>query len=85
MENNSKFESWREFIEKESQKKYFRQLIRKVDHERKTKEIFPSREDMFSCFAACPLEKTKVVIIGQDPYHGAGQAHGMSFSVRKGV
>ena len=40
---------------------------------------------MFSCFAACPLDKVKVVVIGQDPYHGPGQAHGMSFSVKPGV
>ena len=40
---------------------------------------------IFSCFEKCPLEKTKVVIIGQDPYHGVGQAHGMSFSVKKGI
>lgn len=40
---------------------------------------------MFSCFAACQLSDVKVVIIGQDPYHGPGQAHGMSFSVREGV
>lgn len=77
--------TWREFIEAEAEKSYFRRLIRRVDMERKTKEIFPSREEMFSCFRACPLEKTKVVIIGQDPYHGVGQAHGMSFSVKKGV
>ena len=80
-----KFNSWREFVESEAEKPYFRKLMQKVDAEREKAEVFPSREDMFSCFAACPLEKTKVVIIGQDPYHGAGQAHGMSFSVRKGV
>lgn len=80
-----KYKTWREFVESEQEKKYFRILMNKVDSERKTKEIFPAREDMFSCFAACPLKKTKVVIIGQDPYHGEGQAHGMSFSVKKGV
>lgn len=80
-----KFNSWREFVESEAEKPYFRKLMRKVDAEREKAEVFPSREDMFSCFRACPLEKTRVVIVGQDPYHGAGQAHGMSFSVKKGV
>ena len=82
---NMKFNSWREFVESEAEKPYFRKLMRKVDAEREKAEVFPSREDMFSCFRACPLEKTRVVIVGQDPYHGAGQAHGMSFSVKKGV
>ena len=80
-----KFNSWREFVESEAEKPYFRKLMRKVDTEREKAEVFPSREDMFSCFRACPLGNTRVVIVGQDPYHGAGQAHGMSFSVKKGV
>ena len=80
-----KFNSWREFVESEAEKPYFRKLMQKVDAEREKAEVFPSRGDMFSCFRACPLEKTRVVIVGQDPYHGAGQAHGMSFSVKKGV
>ncbi len=80
-----KHNSWREFIEFEAGKPYFRQLIRAVDMAREKAEIYPAREDMFSCFVVCPLDKTKVVVIGQDPYHGPGQAHGMSFSVRPGV
>lgn len=80
-----KYNSWREFIEAEAEKSYFRRLIRAVDAAREKTEVYPVREDMFSCFAACPLENTKVVVIGQDPYHGPGQAHGMSFSVRSGV
>ena len=80
-----KFKTWREFVESEAEKPYFRKLMRKVDTEREKAEVFPSREDMFSCFRACPLGNTRVVIVGQDPYHGAGQAHGMSFSVKKGV
>ena len=82
---NMKFNSWREFVEREAEKPYFRKLMRKVDAERERAEVFPSREDMFSCFRVCSLEKTRVVIVGQDPYHGVGQAHGMSFSVKKGV
>ena len=80
-----KHNSWRELIEFEAGKPYFRQLIRAVDMAREKAEIYPAREDMFSCFVVCPLGKTKVVVIGQDPYHGPGQAHGMSFSVRPGV
>ena len=80
-----KITSWREFIENEATKPYFKKLWQKVERERASKEIFPAREEIFSCFKKCPLEKTKVVIIGQDPYHGEGQAHGMSFSVKKGV
>lgn len=80
-----KYDSWREFVNSEAEKPYFRKLMRRVDAERIRTEVYPAREDMFSCFAACPLEKLKVVIIGQDPYHGPGQAHGMSFSVREGA
>ena len=80
-----KITSWREFIENEAEKPYFKKLWQKVEHERISKEIFPARKEIFSCFEKCSLEKTKVVIIGQDPYHGVGQAHGMSFSVKKGV
>ncbi|MDO4872281.1 MAG: uracil-DNA glycosylase [bacterium] len=77
--------TWREFIENEAAKPYFKALWQKVEHERQNKQVFPVREEIFSCFEKCPLEKTKVVIIGQDPYHGVGQAHGMSFSVKKDV
>lgn len=80
-----KYASWREFVEAEAEQPYFRQLMHRVDAEREQYDIYPPRQDMFSCFAACPLDAVKVVIIGQDPYHGPGQAHGMSFSVRPGV
>jgi uracil-DNA glycosylase len=53
--------------------------------EAKGKKIYPPVADVFSCFAACPFESTKVCILGQDPYHQPGQAHGMSFSVKPGV
>lgn len=80
-----KFNSWQEFIEAEKQKPYFTELTKKVESARSKTTVFPEKEEVFSCFTKCPLEKTKVVILGQDPYHSAGQAHGMSFSVRKGV
>lgn len=81
----SKNKTWQDFLEAEAQKPYFQELMKKVEVARATAEVFPSREGMFSCFEKCPLDKIKVVIIGQDPYHGAGQAHGMAFSVKKGV
>ena len=80
-----KYHTWREFVEAEAEQPYFRQLMNRVDAERECCEVYPPRQDMFSCFRACPLDRVKVVIIGQDPYHGPGQAHGMSFSVRPGV
>lgn len=80
-----KYTTWRQFVEAEAQLPYFRRLMNRVDAERQQYEVYPSRQDMFSCFRACPLGAVKVVIIGQDPYHGPGQAHGMSFSVRPGV
>lgn len=80
-----KYATWREFVEAQAKELYFRRTINFVDNERRTKEIFPTKQDMFSCFLACKLDNVKVVIIGQDPYHGPGQAHGMSFSVKPGV
>ncbi|MDO4712819.1 MAG: uracil-DNA glycosylase [Candidatus Saccharibacteria bacterium] len=80
-----KYASWREFVEAEAEQPYFRQLMHRVDAERGQYDVYPPRPDMFSCFRYCPLDAVKVVIIGQDPYHGPGQAHGMSFSVRPGV
>lgn len=63
----------------------FKQLMEKVEEEYKTKEVYPLREDLFSAYKMTPYNKVKVVIIGQDPYHGEGEAHGLSFSVRPGV
>lgn len=80
-----RYQTWREFVEHEADQPYFRRLMNRVDAERQNYDVYPPRQDMFSCFAACPLDSVKVVIIGQDPYHRPGQAHGMSFSVRPGV
>lgn len=77
--------SWKEFLEKESRETYFIQLMDKVNKAYERERVYPSKEEMFSCFELCPYENVKVVIIGQDPYHGAGQAHGLSFSVKPGV
>lgn len=79
------FTTWRQLIEHEAQQDYFKQLWHKVEAARARGAVFPERQEIFSCFEACPLDQLKVVIIGQDPYHGVGQAHGMSFSVKPGV
>lgn len=78
-------DSWNEFFEQEQQEDYFIELMDKVKDARSKGNVYPPEEDMFSCFKLCPYDQVKVVILGQDPYHGAGQAHGLSFSVKPGV
>jgi len=80
------FDKWPVAIKKEMQKSYFQDLIRFVENERKPGElIFPPRDLMFTAFETTPYDCVKVVILGQDPYHKRGQAHGLSFSVPDGV
>lgn len=73
--------SWKDFFEKEKGKEYFRKLEEFLDNEYKNKVIYPPRDLVFNAFSLCPLDKIKVVIIGQDPYHEPNQAMGLSFSV----
>lgn len=78
--------SWRAHLESELEKDYMRALMSFIERELAAgKSIYPDQEQVFSAFSATPFDQVRVVIIGQDPYHGPGQAHGMSFSVRKGV
>ncbi|SFX33531.1 Uracil-DNA glycosylase [Thermoactinomyces sp. DSM 45891] len=63
----------------------FTQLLSRVEEERKTHTIYPKQEDLFSAFQFTSYADTRVVILGQDPYHGSGQAHGLSFSVQPGI
>ena len=77
--------SWKDFFEKEKGKAYFRKLEEFLDNEYKNKVIYPPRDLVFNAFSLCPLDKIKVVIIGQDPYHEVGQAHGLAFSVKPGI
>ncbi|MBF2464737.1 uracil-DNA glycosylase [Listeria welshimeri] len=77
--------NWDEFLKEEAKQPYFIKLMEEVAEARTKGNVYPTEEDMFSCFRLCPYDKVKVVILGQDPYHGAGQAHGLSFSVQKGV
>jgi len=73
--------SWKNHLEQEIEKPYFIKLKRFIDEEYQDKEIYPPRELIFKAFEACPFDKVKVVILGQDPYHGPDQANGLSFSV----
>lgn len=76
---------WEEIFQEESEKGYYKELMKFVNHEYNTQEIFPAKEHIFHAFYTTPLDQVKVVILGQDPYHDTGQAHGLSFSVNKEV
>ena len=75
---------WSEFIKKEQKKEYFIKLQEFVDAEYKTKTIYPKKEDIYNAFNYSDFKNTKVVMLGQDPYHDENQAHGLAFSVQKG-
>ena len=78
--------SWRTLLEDQFEQPYMRQLRQfLLDEKRAGHQVFPSGKNMFTALNLVPLERAKVVIIGQDPYHGPGQAHGLSFSVLSGV
>jgi uracil-DNA glycosylase len=76
---------WAEKLKPEFSKPYYRQLYNKVREEYGTHQIFPPAEDIFNAFHFTPLSNVKVVILGQDPYHNDGQAHGLCFSVKPDV
>lgn len=78
-------ESWKEQLKDEFEKDYFIRLTDFVRNEYRTKQIFPPAKLIFNAFEHTPFDKVKVVILGQDPYHNDGQAHGLSFSVPDGV
>jgi uracil-DNA glycosylase len=78
-------DSWGTQLADEFAKEYFLQLIQFVKAEYKSHIIFPPGKQIFNAFDNCPFDKTKVVIIGQDPYHGPAQAHGLCFSVADGI
>ncbi len=77
--------SWRQALATELAADWFRELGRFVDAARATHEVFPREDDVFAAFALTPLAAVKVVLLGQDPYHDVGQAHGLCFSVQPGV
>lgn len=76
---------WATYMDEEYKKPYYRTLYKKVLEEYQNYEVFPPADDLFNAFHLTPLSKVKVVILGQDPYHNVGQAHGLSFSVKPGV
>jgi uracil-DNA glycosylase len=79
-------QSWKEVLADEFNKEYFAKLTQFVKEEYNSgTPIYPPAKLIFNAFDHCPFDKVKVVILGQDPYHGAGQAHGLCFSVNKGI
>ena len=78
-------EDWKALLADEFEKPYFAELVEFVREEYGSRQIFPRGSNIFRAFDKCPVDKLKVVIIGQDPYHGEGQANGLCFSVNDGV
>ena len=78
-------ETWKKHLAEEFEKPYFADLADFVRNEYAKKQIFPPAKLIFNAFDSCPFEQVRVVILGQDPYHGIGQAHGLCFSVNDGV
>ena len=78
-------QDWKEILAPEFEKPYFEQLTQFVRDEYAAHRVYPRGSNIFRAFDKCPFDKLKVVIIGQDPYHGPGQAHGLCFSVADGV
>lgn len=77
--------SWKELLKDEFDKPYFQKLAQFVKDEYKTTTVYPAPKFIFHALDSIPVDKVKCVILGQDPYHGAGQAHGLSFSVPDGI
>jgi uracil-DNA glycosylase len=78
--------SWNKYLGDEFKKPYMEKLLKFLEEEKNAgKAVYPSEEHIFEAFRLTPLDKVKVVILGQDPYHGQGQAHGLCFSVNKNI
>lgn len=77
--------SWKQHLAEEFEKPYFARLVQQVRQEYRQAVCYPPGRLIFNAFNLCPFDRVKVVIIGQDPYHEPGQAHGLSFSVQQGV
>jgi uracil-DNA glycosylase len=78
-------QSWKEKLVNEFESDYFKKLAEFVKQEYQSGAVYPPGSQIFNAFNLCPFQKVKAVIIGQDPYHGPGQAHGLCFSVKDGV
>ena len=77
--------TWQNVLSSEMEKPYFKALISFVKEEYATKTCYPKADEIFAAFDHCPFNEVKIVIIGQDPYHGFGQANGLCFSVNDGI
>ncbi|MFN4000084.1 uracil-DNA glycosylase [Algoriphagus sp.] len=78
-------DSWKIALSDVFELDFFQRLVSFVKDEYQNHQVFPPGKEIFNAFQHCPLQSVKVVILGQDPYHGLGQAHGLSFSVKPGV
>ena len=76
---------WEAALSDEFKKDYYVELFRFINNEYKTQTVYPPKDEIFAAFNHTPLDSVKAVIIGQDPYHGPGQAEGLCFSVKKGI
>ncbi len=77
--------SWKKALKEEFKKPYFKGLLEFVGQEYLNEVVYPNNKDVFRAFDLCPFDNVRVVILGQDPYHGIGQANGLSFAVHEGV
>jgi uracil-DNA glycosylase len=77
--------TWQDFFEEEKSKEYYKSLIKSIDNAYITTRVFPPKEKIFNAFNLTPLSNLKVVLLGQDPYHGEGQAQGLAFSTPPNV
>ena len=78
-------ESWKKLLKSEFNSEYFKKLISFIKEEYSVFRCYPKGSEIFNAFDCCPINKLKVVVIGQDPYHGTNQANGLCFSVNKGI
>lgn len=76
---------WENILAEEFKKPYYKELYKKIKTEYDTKVVYPPSEEIFTAFNLTDIDKVKVLILGQDPYHEPGQAHGLSFSVKPGI
>ena len=77
--------SWEKVLQPEFESSYFLNLMQFVKKAYQNNTCYPSGKDIFNCFNLCPFDSVRVVLLGQDPYHGPGQAHGLCFSVPEGI
>lgn len=77
--------SWEKILQDEMEKPYFRKLMEELDKAYEQGKVYPEKHEIFQAFRLTPYDRVKVVLLGQDPYHGKGQAEGLAFSVKKGV